>query len=198
MYSDQYLTSLPEGFNVRPHIPAEEYNGANNKLIPTLLGEVNYDSWKYSYVGSRDADTPLTYKVIRLVITNPSKQHQESKRVNKQEWEALTIKRTEKPNNQFSPSYANEKHRKALETEEAKLPKPTTPKMALKIPHKYHINIDSGVSPESLAWGRGKPSYKSPCFGQTCISCIPDIARLLWFNKYSFAYYSALLFKRVA
>ena len=81
---------------------------------------------------------PLLTEQLDFVLTYPSKQHQKGERVNKQSVQTLTIKRNEKPNNQFSPSYANKKHHKALETKEAKCPKPTTSKMALKIPS---INI---------------------------------------------------------
>ena len=37
VYSDEYIASLPDGFNVCPYLPTEEFNAANNKLIPVLL-----------------------------------------------------------------------------------------------------------------------------------------------------------------
>ena len=108
------------------------------------------------------------------MITYPSQRHQKSKRVSKQSVETLTIKRTEKPNNQFSPSYANKKHRKELETKEAKCPKLTTSKMALKIPH---INNNKYWLRCSTWWLGDAESHhiKALVSGQTLISCIPDI-----------------------
>ena len=50
VYSDEYITSLPDGFNVRPYLPAEEFNATNNKLIPVLLGEVNYNLLRCSFI----------------------------------------------------------------------------------------------------------------------------------------------------
>ena len=53
--SDSYLSTLPDGFNIRPDQGEYEFiHGVGSTKIkdkiPTLLGETNYDSWKAAFI----------------------------------------------------------------------------------------------------------------------------------------------------